>query len=331
MTTEAHGHGAEELCEAGAELYARALREGRVHSEDAGGTPCLIDFGLLHPGVEDVRWLEPTAPAAALHRLLRASADRIADERRREARLAAAFEPLMRIDSPRTAATAVPAIRVLSGSKRINQAIDEAMSEAAQELLCVQPHAGHIGQRAESSEVVALVRDQALLDRGGRIRALYQHTTRHLPSVLARYEQLRGDAEARTLDEVTDRLILVDRTVAFIPADKQAALALEVRHPALVGYFVNTFERLWRLATPMYPEVAHRPSINGITPRQHAIAVLLVEGHTDNVIAERLGMNVRTTRVHIAKLAATLGSESRAQLGYLIGQSGILEQPGQER
>ncbi len=35
-------------------------------------------------------------------------------------------------------------------------------------------------------------------------------------------------------------------------------------------------------------------------------------------------MNVRTARVHIAKLAATLGSESRAQLGYLIGQSGIL-------
>jgi hypothetical protein len=37
-------------------------------------------------------------------------------------------------------------------------------------------------------------------------------------------------------------------------------------------------------------------------------------------------MNVRTARVHIAKLAATLGSESRAQLGYLIGRSGILDQ-----
>jgi DNA-binding NarL/FixJ family response regulator len=43
------------------------------------------------------------------------------------------------------------------------------------------------------------------------------------------------------------------------------------------------------------------------------------------VIADRLGMNVRTARVHIAKLAVTLGSESRAQLGYLIGRSGILD------
>ena len=50
-----------------------------------------------------------------------------------------------------------------------------------------------------------------------------------------------------------------------------------------------------------------------------------MEGHTDTVIADRLGLNVRTARIHIAKLAATLGSESRAQLGYLIGRSGILD------
>lgn len=78
----------------------------------------------------------------------------------------------------------------------------------------------------------------------------------------------------------------------------------------------------------MYPQAVEPPALNGITPRQRAIAALLVEGHTDAVTAERLGMNIRTARVHIAKLAATLGSESRAQLGYLIGQSGILDQGG---
>ncbi len=168
-------------------------------------------------------------------------------------------------------------------------------------------------------------RDQALLDRGGRIRTLYQHTHRHLPLVHARYDQLRGAAEARSLDEVTDRLIIIDRTVAFVPAGEEAKLALEVRHPALISFFTNTFEVLWRLATPMYPEAAQQPSLDGITPRQRTIAALLVEGLTDAAIADRLGMNVRTARVHIAKLAATLGSESRAQLGYLIGRSGILD------
>jgi DNA-binding NarL/FixJ family response regulator len=78
----------------------------------------------------------------------------------------------------------------------------------------------------------------------------------------------------------------------------------------------------------MFPETVTQPTLNGVTPRQRAIAALLVEGHTDAVIADRLGMNVRTARVHIAKLAATLGSESRAQLGYLIGRSGIVEPEG---
>jgi DNA-binding CsgD family transcriptional regulator len=318
-------HGVEELCAAGSELYERALREGRVRSADASEAPCLVDFGLVHPAIEDLNWLEPVAPAVALHRLLRTSEERVAEERRREARLTAAFEPLMRIDGRRTAATDTPTIRVLSGTERINGAITEAMADASRELLTIQPYAGDTGQRYATAEATALSRDQALLNRGARIRTLYQHTLRHSPMTLARYEQLNGDIEARSLDEITDRLIVVDRTVAFIPADKDGFLALEIRHPALVSYFVTTFDRLWRLATPMYPEAVQRPSHNGITPRQRAIAALLVEGHTDTVIADRLGMNVRTARVHIAKLAATLGSESRAQLGYLIGRSGILD------
>lgn len=313
-------HCAEELCEAGTELYSRALREGRVPTKDADGTPCLIDFGLLHPTLENTEWLEPTDPATALHRLLRNSAERIADERRRETQLTAAFEPLMRIGNRRTA-TGSPSITVLDGLQRINAAIEEAMTDASHDLLAVQP----LGNRPAQTLAVARERDQRLLDRGGRIRTLYQHTSRHSLPLLAHYERLEGDVEARTLDEVVERLIVIDRKVAFIPASKDRKLALEVRHPALVDYFVTTFDRLWRLATPMYPQAVQPPTVNGITPRQRAIATLLIEGHTDTAIAERLGMNVRTARVHIAKLAATLGSESRAQLGYLIGQSGILE------
>ncbi|MEZ7004928.1 LuxR C-terminal-related transcriptional regulator [Streptomyces sp. AD55] len=324
------GHGPEDLCPAGTELYARALREGRLPAAQAGPAPCLAEFGLLQPAVGAPSWLEPVAPAVALHRLLAASAHRVAGERRREARLAETFEPLMRIDGRRTAGEDTGALRVLSGLPTINQAIGEAMAEATAELLCVQPASHYSGRRGEVMHEVSLRRDQAMLDRGARIRALYQHTQRHLPLVRARYEQLRGDAEARSLDEVTDRLIVVDRRVAFIPAEEDATLALEVRHPALLSYFTTVFERLWRLATPMYPRAAPLPSLGGVTPRQRAIAALLVEGHTDTAIAARLGMNVRTARVHIAKLAATLGSESRAQLGYLIGRSGILdpEAPG---
>jgi sugar-specific transcriptional regulator TrmB/DNA-binding CsgD family transcriptional regulator len=324
---EPHTHGVEDLCEVGMDLYARALREGSVRGVDGEAAPCLLAFGLLHPDVEDEKRLVPTAPAVALPRLLRAFEERVAEERRREARLADVFESLIRIDGRNTAPPEPTGITVLNGLEQINTAITEAMTDASAELLTVQPG----GARSPEALAIALPRDQALLDRGCRMRTLYQHTTRHALPVLAHYERLRGDVEVRTLDEITERLVVTDRTVAFIPANPDRTMALELRHPALVGYLVTVFERLWRLATPMYPQATQQPSVNGITTRQHAIAALLIEGHTDAAIAERLGLNVRTARVHIAKLAATLGSESRAQLGYLIGQSGILEQPDQER
>ncbi|MER6167192.1 helix-turn-helix transcriptional regulator [Streptomyces violaceorubidus] len=330
MTAQARAphpeHGPEELCPAGTLLYRRALDEGRVTERETAATPCLLDFGLLQPSLDAPDRLEPVPPVLALHRLLRTSQERIADERRREERLAETFTAFVHASSPSTAGESA-VLRLLSGKERIDRTIGEVMAEATDQVLTIQPHSTHIGPDPRVHEA-ALERDQALLDRGGRIRTLYQHTLRHAPTVLARYERLRGDVRARTLDEVTDRLIVVDRSAAYIPANTDRTMALEVRHPALIAYFVNTFDRLWHLATPMYPQAVHQPTLNGITPRQRAIAALLVEGHTDGDIADRLGMNVRTARVHIAKLAATLGSESRAQLGYLIGRSGILDRDG---
>ncbi|MFD5477104.1 helix-turn-helix transcriptional regulator [Streptomyces hawaiiensis] len=318
-------HGSEELCPAGTEVYQRALYEGHVIAEAARAAPCLLDFGLLHPAVDDLHRLEPVAPAIALHRLLRTSGERIAQERRREERLAATFEPLMALEGHHAIADATPTLRLLSGKGRINQALTEALADASRELLTIQPRSGLPQEQVAAAYALAIRRDQALLDRGGRIRTLYPHTLRHSPTTVAYHERLSGDIEARALDEITDRLIIVDREVAFIPADG-SGVALEIRHPAIVEYMATTFDRLWRLATPVFPEAAPQPSRDGITPRQRAIAALLVEGHTDAVIADRLGMNIRTARVHIAKLAATLGSQSRAQLGFLIGRSGILDQ-----
>ncbi|MEU9474540.1 helix-turn-helix transcriptional regulator [Streptomyces sp. NPDC048191] len=320
-------HGVEELCAAGQEVYERALREGRIPVADAADAPCLTGFGLLHPALDDLGLLEPVPPAAALHRLLRASAVRVAEERRREDRLVERFEPFMRVDVRQPPGTGGTMLRLLSGTEQINRAITDAMVDATEESLTIQPHSGLTGARGEAAREAAFSRDQALLDRGGRIRVLYQHTLRHVPLVYGPLEHFRrGDTEARSLDEVPDRLIVIDRKIAFLPADDDGTLALEVRHPALIKYFVTTFDRLWRLATPMFPKAVRPPSVNGVTPRQRAIAALLVEGLTDAVIADRLGMNVRTARLHIAKLSATLGSDSRAQLGYLIARSGILDQ-----
>ncbi|MET8687378.1 helix-turn-helix transcriptional regulator [Streptomyces sp. NPDC004732] len=322
MSEEHIPHGVENLCEPGAAVYARALREGGIRSSDAEEAPCLIDFGLLHPGPDDMRWLHPTAPAVALPRLLRTIENRVARHRRREENLTAVFESFLGLDGVAVPDGEPSAISVLQGMPRIEAAIEQAITEAGHEVLVIQP--GGVQPAATQERIDA--REQEILSRGARLRKLRVHTTRNSLPTLAHYERLDGDIQARTLDEVTESLFVFDRTVAFIPASQDATIALELRHPALVEYFATTFWRLWRLATPMWPRTAPQPTDTGITTRQHAIAELLVEGLTDAEIADRLGMNVRTARVHIAKLAATLGSNSRAQLGYLIGQSGILDQ-----
>lgn len=258
-------HGPEALCEAGLDLYTRALREGRIHRADAEGATCLVDLGLLHPAVDDLAWLEPVAPVVALHRHLRTSEDLIARERRREAQLVDAFEPLLRLGADRTTAPDTTAISLISGRPAINLAITQSMAEASTELLAIHPHTSHVG-KPPGIHAEALARDQSMLDRGGRIRTLYQHTLRHAPTVLARYERLEGDVQARTLDEVTERLLVIDRTVAFVPATADRTLALEIRQPALVNFLATTFDRLWRLATPMYPQAVQQPTLNGITP-----------------------------------------------------------------
>ncbi|GGV19124.1 helix-turn-helix transcriptional regulator [Streptomyces spectabilis] len=329
-------HGADAPCAAGAALYGRALSEGRVRAREAEDAPCLVDFGLLHPDLDDMAWLLPSAPSHALLRLLRGIEEDVAHERRREAELTAALKPflaLARQAAPRAAAAAPPdgdaaprppAIAVLRGLPRISDAICEAVAACSDEVLTVQPGGFHriwdLGP--------APPREQPLLSRGCRMRTLYQHTTRHAFPLIAHFERLDGDVEVRTLSEVTAQLVVFDRTVAFLPADRDCALALEIRVPALVGCLATLFDRLWQLATPLFPHPAPQPARGGVTARQRAIAELLTEGLTDADIAERLGMNVRTVRVHIAKLAQVLGSTGRTQLGYLIGQSGLLSPGG---
>jgi DNA-binding CsgD family transcriptional regulator len=89
-----------------------------------------------------------------------------------------------------------------------------------------------------------------------------------------------------------------------------------------VDYLVTVFERLWRLAIPLTSPIPST-GIEGITHRERSIAALLAEGHQDAVVAERLGISVRTCRAHIARLSETLGAASRTQLGVRIAQAGL--------
>ncbi|MEV5436597.1 helix-turn-helix transcriptional regulator [Streptomyces sp. NPDC052682] len=322
-----HPHAVTELCEEGGRLYADALRAGRIARADADAAPCLLEFALLHPDPDDSQWLRPVPPAVALAQRLHPIERDIAERRRLSIKLADVFEPFMVLGAQPAAAE--HSITVLEGSDRINAALNLATSQCQNEMLTIQPSDDHFSERSLAQ---GLERDKPLTERGVRIRTLYQHTARYSPQKLAYVAQLaHGKAEYRTIDEVVERLIVCDETVAFIPTRDDQKVALELRHPGLVRYLIKVFEFMWSRSVPLSAGAPYEPTAGGITDIQHSIAKLLVEGHVDEAIARRLGMNVRTCRAHIAKLAAVLGSGSRAQLGYLIAQSGILDRQGATR
>ncbi|MET9846060.1 helix-turn-helix transcriptional regulator [Streptomyces ossamyceticus] len=316
-----HPHTVADLCEDGARLYAHALRTGRLAREDVEPAPCLMEFALLHPDPDDANWLRPVPPSVALAQRLNPIEREIAEQRRRSIEIADVFEPFMTLTAQAT--TPTHAITVLEGGERIQAALNLATAECRTEVLTVQPS----NRISERNLLQGLERDRPLIERGVRIRTLYQHTARYNPEKLAYVAQLsNGKVEYRTIDELVERLIICDDTVAFIPTRDDQQVALELRHPGLVRYLVKVFEFMWGRAVPLTAGAPYETAPDGISEIQHSIAKLLIEGHVDEAIARRLGMNVRTCRAHIAKLATALGSGSRAQLGYLIAQSGILEQ-----
>ncbi|MEU6550399.1 helix-turn-helix transcriptional regulator [Streptomyces sp. NPDC046915] len=314
-----HPHAVTELCEEGNRLYATALRSGRVARADAETAPCLMEFALLHPDPDDPSWFRPVPPAVALARRVNPIEREITERRQLSVELAQVFEPFMAIGTE--VSTSGDSITVLEGGERINAALNLATSQSQSEILTVQPS----DRISEHSLLRGLERDRQLIERGVKVRSLYQHTARYNPEKLAYAAQLSdGKFEYRTIDELVERLIIVDEAIAFIPARDDQKIALELRHPGLVRYLMKVFEYLWDRAVPMSAGGPYATDTDGITEIQHSIAKLLVEGHVDEAIARRLGMNVRTCRAHIAKLAQALGSGSRAQLGYLVAQSGIL-------
>ncbi|WP_307714390.1 helix-turn-helix transcriptional regulator [Streptomyces sp. V4I23] len=317
-----HTHDLAELCEAGASVYGEALRRGCVRRGEVADAPCLIDLGLLHPDPDDLERLVPTPPSVALHTALEDIEAEIHASRTREARVARSLERFSAIGTPQPAA-GTGGIAVLEGLPRINAAVESAVNACGTELLCIQP-----GVRSESVLREALPKHLRLRDKGVRMRSLYGRASLHSPALKSFLHQVGDALEVRSLSDLPQRMFVMDRAVAFIPAAPDGlSSALELRQPALVEYLVSVFERLWHQALQTSGATPSSSTVDGVTERQAAIARLLAEGYADEVVARRLGISVRTCRKHVAHLSAVFGSTNRVQLGVSIVRSGLLDAP----
>ncbi|MFI6609306.1 LuxR C-terminal-related transcriptional regulator [Streptomyces sp. NPDC050507] len=317
-TAPPHEHSDRAVCDAAMSLYSEAWAAGRVSRTAAMPLPCLSENALLVPDPLDSRFLRPVPPSAALAHLLHPIAQGLLEHVRASDHLVKALAPLVSFGPH------VPhlAITVLKGRSTVQASINESARDVREEILTLQP--GSTRRREDLQ--TALSGTLPTVERGVQVRHIYQHSARYSPDLKAYVGQLPSSLlQVRTMEQAIEVLMIFDRTVAYVPAERDRSVALEIRHPALVTFLAQMYETLWAQATPFTQQLPTALPGTPVTAVQQSIARLLIEGNQDEAVARTLGISVRTCRAHISKLMQTLGATSRTHLGALLVHSAIAE------
>jgi hypothetical protein len=323
------------LGSAGAAFFERVLEEGGIAVGDERIAPdgadraafdLLVDLGLLLLDPEADTWL-PEDPTRAQSRVVSPLTSESARLLQESGEWAAAFGAVTTAwrRAPRDDARGP---FTYLRDEAIGKFLTGLVAEVESEILTAQPQAG----RDAETLAAAALRDVAALERGVKIRTLYQHSARR-SSVTHQYvaEVTARGAEVRTLDEFFNRMIVVDRRVAIIPGAEDLRVAVAVREPSVIAYLVDVFERAWERGRPFGDR--ETSMLKDIAVEQRAMTIrMLVEGHADPVSAKRLGVSPRTYAGYVADLKAEYDAQTRFQLGYTMGRMGLTgkERPGEE-
>jgi hypothetical protein len=315
---------ATELFEEVVALGALSADDPRVAEDgpDRAAFDLLVEIGLLVPDDSTRRWV-PVDPATVQSHVVAPLGQQGAELISESARWAQAFSGLAQTWRRSPQAVRGPFTEVRG--EAINPFIASVVADAEEELLTAQPQTG----RNARTLAAATQRDLEALERGVKMRTLYQHAARR-SSITHKYVAAvteRG-AEVRTLDEFFNRLIVVDRRVAVIPGHQGLAVALAIREPSLVAYLVDMFERSWERARTFTNR--ETTMVRDIAAEQRAMTIrMLIEGHADPASAKRLGVSPRTYAGYVADLKDEFEAQTRFQLGYAMGRMGVSgnEQP----
>lgn len=307
-------------------LYEQAVESGGIATDDprlAQGGPqraafdLLVDIGLVVLHSDDDRWTaeDPTSVQARVVTPMSQEGARLLAE---SSEWAGVFGTLGQAWRRSPQALGRGPVTHLH-DEGIGAYVSGVVAECEQEILSAQPQTGRNAQTL----AVAALRDTAALERGIKMRTLYQHSARR-SSFTHKYvaEVSSRGAEVRTLDEFFKRMIVADRRVAVIPASDDYVSAVAVREPSVVDFLVDIFERSWERARPFTNR--ETSMLKDIAAEQRAMTIrMLIEGHSDPVSAKRLGVSPRTYAGYVADLKEEYESETRFQLGYTMGQGGV--------
>lgn len=306
----------------GADLYEYAVAKGAIaeadqriakDSPERPGFELLLKLGLLNHDAREQVYL-PVDPSIISSQVVAPMTHQGASLLAESSEWATTFNSLA-LSWRRAPGTRQGPFTEILGRNRINEFLEAVINDAQSELLTAQPQAGRKGLPSPLVD-----RDFRALERGVKMRTLYQHAARRLTSNRVYVAEItaRG-GEVRTLDEFFNRMVVVDREVAFVPGQDGPEVALAIREPSVVAYLVDVFDRAWERARPFVTQEA--TILRGVAAEQREMTIrMLKEGHSDPSAAKRLGVSPRTYAGYVADLKHEYEAETRFQLGYAMGQ-----------
>lgn len=279
----------------------------------------LLDSRLLRDrGPEGMQPVDPQVAAAALISPM----EREIYQRREEiAQIQERIEVFQRdyASGPPRPGSALAPVNHVVGALEVRGSLKLAGDSCHEDVLVMQSH------RIDGDEFDDILRIcGTLLARGVTVRIACLHRSRaDLTTRMKLKSLMEAGAEVRTLSHLPRAAVVFDRSMAVLLgcADEQAS-ASRIQDGDVVRFLLDLFDHLWDGATPLvgfdsgYADVAD--------DLMQTIAGLMAKGFTDEVIARKLSMSVRTARRHIATLMRELDAVSRFQAGVLAARRSLV-------
>lgn len=277
---------------------------------------CLLKEGLAcrQGGPDQGAWVVPTPPPLALMAQLvlcgqstLAAQKRLLDGQRRLA-------DLQRVHY--NGAVTSDLVEIITNPDIIRQ-MSLSLVVAAQEHWMSLDNTEHLRPLEEAQLI------PPPLAEGVQSRAIYEKRCLENPVGVKMIRAAIEEGEvARTVPRVPMKMKLVDETAGMLPLDPTGARgAMVVRAPVILHALRDYFELLWATGTPLFDE-APTPELN--EAETTVLRLLAEDAGSDETIANRMGIHVRSVRRHIDSLREVLGVDSRFALGAAAVRRGWL-------
>jgi DNA-binding CsgD family transcriptional regulator len=214
-------------------------------------------------------------------------------------------------------------VEELSGIDMVRVRLEELAHDCTSEIMEFTTGGGQSAESRQASRPI----DQALLERGVRMRCVYLESVVNHPQTVSYLDWMTGlGCRVRVVPSLPLRMVIFDRQAAVVPSNPEdtAVGALLLRGTGLVSALCALFEHIWEEAPP-FGATRRRDEDTGLTSQARAVLSLLAQGHTDEVVARKMGISVRTARRITAELMTQLGARSRFQAGVIAGERGWLQ------